>query len=101
MLTQKQRSSKLKRYRARQAKLALERDNNLCRRCGREGSKPHHCYGRAAKWDEIDKKHEERERADKQLTLCYPCHQRCHWAKPPISKQEIIEILKLALEEER
>ena len=100
-LTQKQRAAKLQRYRTEQSRIAIERDNYTCRRCGAAGSKPHHCYGRAATWDVTDRRrHEDRERADRQLTLCYPCHQRAHGAKPSISKSEIIQILLRVLEEE-
>ena len=47
MLTQKQRASKLKRYRAEQAAIAWERDDGLCQRCGayvEPGTPPHHVY---------------------------------------------------------
>ena len=100
-LTQKQRAAKLQRYRTEQSRIAIERDNYTCRRCGAAGCEVHHVHGRAATWDVTDRRrHEDRERADRQITLCNACHSRCHWALPPISKNEIEDILERVLEEE-
>jgi len=95
LLTQRQRSNKLQRYRAEQSLIALERDDYTCRRCGAEGSPPHHCYGHG-NWNT----REQYEHSSKLLTLCISCHSRCHWALPPISKAEVIDILERVLEDE-
>lgn len=97
-MNQRQRQAKLKRYRAEQMQIAAERDGGLCQYCLRRlniekaGSKPHHVYGHAATWDELNHTHEQYERADKLLTLCYEHHQRCHHVAPLLT-DEVIEVL--------
>lgn len=100
MLTRGQRWAKLLRYRAEQVAIAWERDEELCQRCGRYGSPPHHVWGKAATWDVTDRKrHEDRERADKIVVLCLTCHGRCHNDLPKIGRDEVIQVLELALED--
>ena len=94
MLTQQQRSAKVKQYRAEQAAIAAERDEGLCQRCGAEGAHVHHVY-RHGCWNTRLLY----EAADKQVTLCFVCHGRCHQDKPKIHRDEMIQVLELALEE--
>ena len=96
MLTQQQRASKVKAYRAEQAAIAAERDEGLCQRCGAEGSKPHHVYRHGNWYTRLLYEH-----SSKQVTLCLACHGRCHRDKPKIYRDEMIQVLELALEEER
>ena len=99
MLTQRQRSHKLEAYRVQQARLAWERDDGICQRCGRAGGEVHHVYGHAATFDETFKMHERYERSDRLLTLCLDCHRCCHNQAPLIPKDEIVEILERVLRE--
>ena len=94
MLTQKQRSNKVKAYRAVQAMIAFERDEGLCQRCGAEGAPPHHVYGHGNWYTRLLYEH-----SSKQLTLCLRCHGRCHRDAPKIYRDEMIQVLELALEE--
>ena len=56
--------------------LVLELDQNSCQWCRfqkgitKEGSFPHHVYGRRQRWD-----------VDAQITLCYTCHADVHTAR--------------------
>jgi len=98
-LTQQQRSRKLKAYRKEQSRLAWERDEGICQRCGRAGVDVHHVYGHFATWDETFKMHERYERADRLVVLCRECHMRCHNEVPLIPKDEIVKILERVLRE--
>lgn len=94
MLTQRQRSRKLRKYRAQQAIIAFARDGMMCRRCGAAGVDVHHVRGRG-NW----RTREEYESFRNLVTLCRDCHARCHHVAPLIPKQEIIEILERVLQE--
>ena len=94
MLTQRQRSAKCKAYRAEQSKIAAERDEGLCQRCGAEGAHVHHIWGHGCWNTRLLFEH-----SSKQVTLCLRCHGRCHHDKPKIYRDEMIQVLELALEE--
>ena len=94
-LTQRQRSAKLKRYRKQQAAIAWGRDDGLCQRCGAVGAEVHHVWGRGIWYTRSLY-----ESADRLMTLCLVCHGRCHADKPKIYRDEMIQVLELALEEE-
>ena len=93
-LTQKQRAAKLQRYRTEQSRIAIERDNYVCRRCGAAGCEVHHVHGRG-NW----RTREHYEHSSKLLTLCWQCHARCHRLTPLLAKTELIEILERVLED--
>ena len=93
MLTQRQRSAKLKRYRKQQSKLAWKRDDGLCQRCGTAGAHVHHVYGRGIWYTRSLY-----ESADRLVMLCVGCHGRCHQDAPKIYRDEMIQVLELALE---
>ena len=92
MLTQQQRASKLKKYRAEQAAIAFKRDEGLCQRCGAEGAHVHHTRGRGG-WNT----REIYEHARNLVTLCLRCHGRCHRDAPKIYRDEMIQVLELVL----
>ena len=92
MLSQRQRSAKVKAYRAVQAKVAWDRDEGLCQRCGAEGSPPHHVYGHGNFYTRLLYEH-----SSKQVTLCLACHGRCHHDKPKIYRDEMIQVLEQVL----